>query len=126
MTKDINRCWLRAIKVSTEGAQRRFLESFSAYVYAVADEASDRNGGHVRGINDFLEARRSTVGIYVSYFCLELGLDIPDEIMTHPAIGSLLGLVAYSTLLTNVRIDCLCLWVDHSDLPELEPGPIFL
>jgi hypothetical protein len=105
MTEYINRFWLRAIKVSTEAAQRRFLESFSIYVYAVSDEASDRNGGHVRGIKDFLEVRRGTVAAYASYFCVELGMDIPDEIMTHPAIGSLLGLVADSTLLTNVRID---------------------
>src|SRR5216683_1169487 len=49
------RFWLRAIKVASESAQRRFIESFSAYVYAVIDEASDRTRGHVRGIADFLE-----------------------------------------------------------------------
>ena len=105
MIEYIYRFWPRAIKVSTEGAQRRFLESFSAYVSAVIDEASDRNEGRVRGINDYLDVRKSTLAIYPSYFCLELGLDIPDEIMTHPAIRSLLDLVADSTLLTNVRIN---------------------
>ena len=117
MTEYIDRFWLRAIKVSTEAAQRRFLESFSAFVYAVTDEASDRNGGRVRGIKDFLEVRRSTVGAYASYFCLELGLDIPDEIMTHPTIRSLLGLVADSILLTNVRIDRFCPCVSQSHFP---------
>jgi len=93
--------WVRTMKVSSEAAQKRFLESFSIYVYAVTDEALDRNGGHVRGIQDFLEVRRGTVAAYASYICVEMGLYIPDEVMAHPAIGSLLALVADCTLLTN-------------------------
>ncbi|KAI9442056.1 terpenoid synthase [Lactarius psammicola] len=93
--------WLRAIKVASERTQRRFLKSFAAYVYAVIDEASDRKCGRVRGIRDYLELRRLTVAVYPSFFSVELGLDIPDEIMTHPAMETLLGLVADSTVLTN-------------------------
>ncbi|KAH9053668.1 terpenoid synthase [Lactarius vividus] len=84
--------WLRAIKVASEPAQRRFLKSFAAFVYAVIDEASDRNAGR---------SPRRTVGACASFFSVELGLDIPDEIMTHPAMESLLGLVADSIVLTN-------------------------
>jgi hypothetical protein len=46
---------------------------------------------------------------------VELGLDIPDEIMTHPAMESLLGLAADSIVLTNVRISKF-LAVDQTDL----------
>jgi len=69
----------------------------------VIDEASDRARGHVRGIADFLELRRLTAGAYASFFSVELGLDIPDEVMAHPALESLLSLAADSTVLTNVR-----------------------
>ncbi|KAH9001765.1 isoprenoid synthase domain-containing protein [Lactarius akahatsu] len=93
--------WLRAIKVASEAAQRRFLKSFAAYVYAVIDEASDRNAGRIRGITDYLELRRLTAGACASLFSVELGLDIPDEVMTHPAMESLLGLVADTIVLTN-------------------------
>jgi len=93
--------WLRAIRVASEAAQRRFLKSFAAYVYAVIDEASDRNGGRIRSIKDYLELRRLTAGPYPSFLSVELGLDIPDEIMTHPAMESLLGLTADSIILTN-------------------------
>jgi len=93
--------WLRAIKVASESAQRRFIESFSAYVYAVIDEASDRSRGHVRGIADFLELRRLTAGAYASFFSVELGLDIPDEVMEHPALELLRSLAADSTVLIN-------------------------
>jgi hypothetical protein len=104
MTDHIDRFWLRAMNVASDAAQRRFLKSFAAYVYAVIDEASDRNRGHIRGTRDYLELRRLTAGAYASFFSVELGLDIPDEIMTHPAMESLLGLAADSIVLTNVRI----------------------
>jgi len=77
--------WLRAITVASESAQRRFIASFASYVYGVIDEASDREKGYVRGIADFLELRRLTAGAYASFFSVELGLDIPDKVMAHPA-----------------------------------------
>ena len=101
------RFWLRAIEVASEPAQQRFIQSFSAYVYAVIDEASDRTKGHIRGIADFLELRRLTAGAYASFFSVELGLDIPHEIMAHPAVESLRSLAADSTVLTNVRTSTL-------------------
>ncbi|KAH9970573.1 terpenoid synthase [Lactifluus volemus] len=93
--------WLRAISVASLPAQRRFIRSFSEYVYAVIDEASDREYGHIRGIADYLKVRRLTAGADASFFSVELGLDIPDEVMTHPAIQSLVNLAAESTVLTN-------------------------
>ena len=74
------------------------------------DEASDRTRGHVRGIADFLALRRLTAGAYASLFSVELGLDIPDEVMGHPALEALRSLAADSTVLTNVRallLDCV-------------------
>ncbi|KAG5641346.1 hypothetical protein DXG03_005452 [Asterophora parasitica] len=95
--------WLRAITVASEPAQRRFIASFASYVYGVIDEASDRTRGYVRGITDFLELRRLTAGAHASFFSVELGLDIPDEVIEHPALESLVSLAADSTVLTNVR-----------------------
>ena len=115
MADYVDRFWLRAITVASEAAQRRFLKSFAAYVYAVIDEASDRNGGRIRGIKDYLELRRLTAGAYASFFSVELGLDIPDEIMTHPAMESLLALGADSVVLTNVRSSALrCLFLSET------------
>ncbi|KAI0306219.1 terpenoid synthase [Multifurca ochricompacta] len=93
--------WLRAIKVASEPAQRRFILSFTRYVYGVISEASDRADGRIRSIVDYLELRRLTAGAYASFFSAELGLDIPDEVMAHPAMESLLALAAESIVLTN-------------------------
>ena len=92
------------MKVASEPAQRRFIKDFTDYAYGVIDEASDRTSGHIRGITDYFQLRRLTSGAYASLFCVELGLDIPDEVMEHPVLQSLIVLTADSTVLTNVRI----------------------
>jgi hypothetical protein len=99
----VRRFWLRAIKVASEPAQRRFIRDFTDYVYGVIDEASDRTSGHIRSITDYFRLRKLTAGGYASLFSVELGLDIPDEVMEHPALQSLLSLTADSIVLTNVH-----------------------
>ena len=98
------RFWLRAMKVSSPAAQERFIASFSEYVYAVIDEASDRAKGHIRSIEDYLKLTRLTSGGYPSFVAVEAGLDIPGEVMAHPALKALCALAAESLVLTNVRI----------------------
>jgi hypothetical protein len=100
----LRRFWLRAIKVTSEPAQRRFIRAFTDYVYGVIDEASDRTSGHIRGIADYFQLRRLTAGGCALLFAMELGLDIPDEVMEHPALQSLVSLTIDSFVLTNVRI----------------------
>ena len=68
------------------------------------DEASDRTSGHIRGITDFFQLRKLTAGAYASLFSVELGLEIPDEVMENPALESLRSLTADSIVLTNVCI----------------------
>ena len=68
------------------------------------DEASDRTSGHIRGIADFFQLRKLTAGAYASLFSVELGLEIPDEVMENPALESLRSLTADSIVLTNVCI----------------------
>ena len=96
------RFWLRAIKVSSPAAQTRFISSFSEYVYAVIDEASDRAKGCVRGIEDYLQLTRLTAGGYPSFVAVEAGLNIPEEAMAHPSLKALCSLAAESLVLTNV------------------------
>ena len=100
----LRRYWLRAIKVASEPAQRRFIRTFTDYVYGVIDEASDRTSGRIRGIADYLWLRKLTAGAYVSLFPVELGLEIPDEVMEHPALESLRSWTVESSMLINVCI----------------------
>jgi len=92
---------LQAIEVASTSSWKRFIAAFDEYFNSVINEAADRAAGHIRNIADYLRLRRLTIGGYPSYLCLELGLDLPDEVMEHPGMKSLLGLVADTILLTN-------------------------
>ena len=94
------------MQTSCVAAQERFITSFSEYVYAVIEEASDRASGSVRGIKDYLRLTRLTAGPYPCFFPLEMDLDIPEEVMTHPSIERIRSMAAESLVLGNVSNGC--------------------
>ena len=102
--RDFDRFWKRAVKVLSPVSQTRFISSFSEYVYSVIDEASDRAEGHVRSIEDYMKLVQLTSGVYPSFAAAEAGLNIPNEVMEHPALKSLCSLALESLVLTNVGI----------------------
>jgi Delta6-protoilludene synthase len=94
---------LRAMQTSCVSAQERFIASFAEYVYAVIDEALDRAKGSIRTIKDYLRLTRLTAGPYPCFFPIEMDLDMPDEVMTHPSMEMIRSLAAESLVLANVR-----------------------
>jgi Delta6-protoilludene synthase len=97
-----NRFWLRAIKTSCASSQERFIRSFAEYAYAVSDEASDRANGSIRSTTDYLRLTRLTAGPYPCFFPLEMDLDLPEDVMSHPALEMLRSMAAESLVLGNV------------------------
>jgi Delta6-protoilludene synthase len=97
-----DRLSLRCAEVASVSSYRRFIAAMDKWVDSLIDEAADREKGHIRGIADYLELRRNTVGVYPSFLFLEVGLDIPDEVMEHSAIRLLLNLLIEVTVLANV------------------------
>jgi len=73
----------------------------------VIDEASDRTSGHIRSIVDYIQLRKLTAAAKATFFLVELGLDIPDEVMEDPVLQSLLSLTADALMLGNVRISLI-------------------
>jgi hypothetical protein len=94
------------MKTSCAASQERFVKSFREYAYAVSDEASDREKGSVRKITDYLRLRRLTAGPYPCFFPIEMDLDIPDEVMTHPSLEMIRRMAAESLILGNVSTVC--------------------
>lgn len=100
----LGRFALQAIQVASASSWNRFISAYAEYLDAVIEESADRAAGRIRSIPEYLQLRRLTIGGYPSFLCFELGLDIPDEVMKHPGIKSLLELVAETIILTNVGI----------------------
>ena len=56
------------------------------YLESVVQEITDKNEHRILDIKGYIDARRLTSGVKPSFSIMELGLDIPDEVMAHPAI----------------------------------------
>ena len=82
-------------------------------MYAVIEEASDRAKGSIRGVKDYLRLTRLTAGPYPCFFPIEMDLDIPDDVMTHPSMESIRSLAAESLVLGNVSNVSSCSYNDR-------------
>lgn len=81
--------WARAIETASPTSQRRFLETFIAYLESVVLQAADRDCDAEHTVQTYLAQRRDNIGSYPSYAVLELALDIPDDVFYHPAMNEL-------------------------------------
>ena len=60
------------------------------YLEAVVQEITDKNDHRILDIKGYIDARRRTIGVKPCFSIMELGLDIPDEVMAHPAIQEMI------------------------------------
>ena len=65
-------------------------------------QAIDRSGHRIRDIKGYFDIRRKTIGAIPSFPLLELGLDIPDEVISHPAIQEMILASTDMISITNV------------------------
>ena len=103
--RDRSRFWEHAIKTASPGSQKRFIEAFASYTQAVVQQAADRTYEHIRSIDEYVDARRDTIGAIPSFVILEMGLNLPDEAVRHPVIHELSILATDMILLDNVGRD---------------------
>jgi hypothetical protein len=68
----------------------------------VVQQAADRTHKHIRGIQEYLEVRRDTIGAKPSFAILELDMNLPDEAVHHPVIEEMSSLTIDMILLGNV------------------------
>lgn len=72
----------------------------------MVQQAADRSHSYIRDIDSYLEVRRETVAAKPAFALLELGMDLPDEIITHPIIQDLSIWAIDMLSLSNVRPFC--------------------
>ncbi|KAJ7112783.1 terpenoid synthase [Mycena crocata] len=68
--------WLNAMRIATPTAQRRFVNTFQLYMDSVVQQAEDRTEHHIRGIDEYFEVRRDTIGAKPSIDMLIIGNDL--------------------------------------------------
>ncbi|PPQ98466.1 hypothetical protein CVT26_013867 [Gymnopilus dilepis] len=93
--------WSRGVKTATPSAARHMVESLTAYLNSVVDQAADRDNDRMRTVEEYLANRRENIGARPSYVPMELGMDFPDDVFYHPVIVELSYDIAELIILDN-------------------------
>ncbi|TFK36533.1 terpenoid synthase [Crucibulum laeve] len=95
--------WDRALALTHPGSPfiKRFIETSEEFLHAVTQEAEDRINKRYRKVEDYLKLRRNTSGGKPTLALTELGLNIPEEVITHPIISELTQDAADIIVLVN-------------------------
>ncbi|KAJ3491180.1 hypothetical protein NLI96_g902 [Meripilus lineatus] len=84
--KIIQEFWLLAIEDTSEVWQDRFIDTFQRYMDSNYRQASDRDVGHIRDLETYMEWRRENIGVWPTIVLYELDSDLPPEIYDHPLV----------------------------------------
>ncbi|KAI0291492.1 terpenoid synthase [Multifurca ochricompacta] len=93
--------WESAIKIANPQSQKRFIESFSTLMQGTVQQAAWRSSKYIPSIQEYIEERRRTIGSSPVFALIELGMNLPDEVVNHPAIEELSMLVTDMVWMAN-------------------------
>ncbi|KAJ6495182.1 terpenoid synthase [Mycena sanguinolenta] len=93
--------WLNAIRIATPTSQRRFIDEFRAYMDSMVQKAQDRTEGHIRGIDEYFEVRRVTIGVKAAIVINEIRMNIPDDVLRNEHITTLIAASTDMILIAN-------------------------
>ncbi|KAF8549864.1 terpenoid synthase [Imleria badia] len=82
--------WERTIRNATAVSQKRFIQGMDEFLEAVVQESIDKKDRRILDIKSYIVARHRTGAIKRIFSILQLGLDIPDEVISHPAIQEMI------------------------------------
>ncbi|KAG2040645.1 terpenoid synthase, partial [Suillus americanus] len=97
----VRQFWERTICNATGQSQKRFIATFDEFMEGIVQQANDRSEHHIRDIQSYFDLRRRTAALRPSYALFELGLDIPDEVISHPTIEDMVVTSIDMIALTN-------------------------
>ena len=72
------------------------------YLESVVQESIDKKDHRILDIKSYIDVRRRTCGAKPTFSIYELGLDIPDEVMAHPAMQEMILAAVDMGALSNV------------------------
>lgn len=90
------------------------VESLTAYLESVVQQAADRDNNTFRTVDSYLETRRENIGARPSYVPIELDLNLPDEVFYHPIIVELSVHIADLIILDNVSVQSSVITLRYS------------
>ena len=87
---------------ATAVSQKRFIQGWDEFFEGIVQESIDKQDHRILDVKSYIDARRRTCGSMSAFAMIELELDIPDEVMAHPAIPEMILAAADMAGLSNV------------------------
>ena len=122
LCRQLCRFWQRAKVHAAKVTQERFIATWRTYLESVITQAERRGASYICTIDEYMDARRDNIGTRPSFAFMEicLGLNIPHEVMEHPALVTLERCATDLVLLGNVRISERRLyWLTHLSFKDI-------
>lgn len=77
------------LKSSTPSFQKHFLGGMELYMHAIIEESKHRDLAKTYSIEGYMVLRRGNTAVPAILALLELGLNLPDEVMEHPYVKAM-------------------------------------
>ncbi len=96
------RFWTHFIQNATPISRRRFINAWDHFTTAIVQQATDRDEGRLRTVEEYMVVRRFTSGADPCYAAAEMGLELPEEVFEHPLLHALRADVTDIIIFDNV------------------------
>jgi len=81
--------WSLAVNTTSPVTQRRFIIAFKEYLDATVQQAADRENNANHTVDSYLQNRRKDIGARPFFTLLELGLDVPEDVLDSKVVKEL-------------------------------------
>ncbi|KAG2038718.1 isoprenoid synthase domain-containing protein [Suillus americanus] len=81
--------WVSGEMMRHMQSQKWFITVLDSFLEGVMQQAIDQNEHCIHDIQSYIDVRHETIAMKVLFMLLELGLDIPDEVTSHPTIETM-------------------------------------
>jgi len=90
------------------GCTARFIHASELFFAAVAKQVDDRAKGNMYGLQSYIALRRDVVAVKLCFAIIEFaaGIDLPDEVMSHPVVKALEDATNDHVAWTDVILFC--------------------
>ncbi|KAG2136963.1 terpenoid synthase [Suillus bovinus] len=101
--------WEHTICYASGQTQKHLIAALDECLEGIMQQAIDRNKHHIRDIQSHIDVRCRSVGAQPMFALLELGLDIPDEVISHPTIKDIVvastEMIALANDITSYNVE---------------------
>ena len=83
LTRSLDSFWRRLTATGSQGAQKRFIETFELFFRAVTQQAKDRASGNIPDLESYIAMRRDTSGCKPCWALIEYANNVSVHVVPY-------------------------------------------